>query len=521
MTKKLISLTALRLHASARMRLLLLALLLLLLAPDARAATGTCMPGSGAGTTGAKFSGTVGISFKDSSGNLQSVQAASVPFVFSAAECQCNTMDLNLDVFLTGTLSQGSTGSAEVWVGTGCDVLANRSNATQTTCEKLNTTISFNEFTLGGAPTTGSFPIPITGSAALFSPQKHLCNQAAASNQIFIFLFQDAANPFGVCTLPLTEQIQGPAAPQNPSASSGDSAVTLSWNPPSVSTGNPPSFYQILCADANGNPVPGATSGTTQQFSTCLPGNVIDRKALPTGGTVSTGSDAGVTLDLGTASVGLGDESLHTEAADPDGGVTDAGAGQGPTTTNLPAPFTNLDPRFICAQFIQASGTSYTQRVDGLNNGQSYQFTILGIDQFGNATPSDVLFATPQPTEDLYRRYHDAGGRASGFCFIATAAWGSYEHPFVKVLRDFRDEVLLPRSTGRAFVDWYYAHSPPAADYIAEHPAMRILAQLLLWPVIGAAAFWLYLSAFTKILLLSLALMLVYRKRLAARLRSA
>jgi hypothetical protein len=517
------------------MRFLPLAPLLLLLASQAQAqttGTGTCTTGPGAAALGnnVSFAGSLGISFTDSQGNIENVQAASVPFVFSAAECQCNTMDLSITVFITEALPANTSGTAELWVGTGCNDYTNRSNPTLTTCEKL-ATLDFTQFTKGGTAVSGvGIPIRINGSAALFSPKQHLCTQPTASNQIYLFLFQDAANPYAQCTLPLTEQTQGPAAPQDPSASSGDNAVTLSWQPPNTSAGIVPSYYQILCADANGNPVPGLSRGRTQQYSTCLPGGVIARKSLPTSGATSAGgSDAGAsTIDLGTASAALEQEGFQVEAAGVDagvdGGVTDGGTGQGPTTTNLPAPFTNLDPSFICSQFIQASGTSYRQRVSGLTNGQTYQFTILAIDQFGNATPTEVLPATPQPTEDLYRRYRDEGGRASGFCFIATAAWGSYEHPYVRVLRQFRDEVLVPRSFGRAFVAWYYAYSPPAADYIAEHPAARILTQLLLWPVIGAAAFWLYASAAVKSLMLLVALTLAYRnwrKRLVVRVRPA
>jgi len=63
-----------------------------------------------------------------------------------------------------------------------------------------------------------------------------------------------------------------------------------------------------------------------------------------------------------------------------------------------------------------------------------------------------------------------AGG---GGCFIATAAYGNYLHEDVKFLRHFRDEHLLTNSTGRAFVAFYYLHSPPIAEYLREHEAAR------------------------------------------------
>ena len=67
---------------------------------------------------------------------------------------------------------------------------------------------------------------------------------------------------------------------------------------------------------------------------------------------------------------------------------------------------------------------------------------------------------------------------------VTTAAWGSYENRWVRVLRQFRDVVLLPTHAGSRFVDWYYAHSPGPAAYIAVHPWARQLTRLALWPVI-------------------------------------
>lgn len=76
-----------------------------------------------------------------------------------------------------------------------------------------------------------------------------------------------------------------------------------------------------------------------------------------------------------------------------------------------------------------------------------------------------------------------SGGSSSG-CFIATAAYGSYLDPHVKTLRDFRDDVLLQSRLGTAFVKFYYKHSPPIADYIAQHGTLRLIFRLLLTPVI-------------------------------------
>ncbi|MBQ7568655.1 S8 family serine peptidase, partial [bacterium] len=73
-----------------------------------------------------------------------------------------------------------------------------------------------------------------------------------------------------------------------------------------------------------------------------------------------------------------------------------------------------------------------------------------------------------------------------GHCFIATAAFGTYMEPKVKVLRAFRDEHLLTNAPGRAFVSIYYHYSPPVADYIAIRPWARSLTRAALTPAIAS-----------------------------------
>jgi hypothetical protein len=76
-----------------------------------------------------------------------------------------------------------------------------------------------------------------------------------------------------------------------------------------------------------------------------------------------------------------------------------------------------------------------------------------------------------------------------GGCFIATAAFGSYLDPHVMVLRHFRDDVLLQSELGTAFVKFYYKHSPPIADFIAQHETLRILMRFALTPLIFAVKY--------------------------------
>jgi tetratricopeptide (TPR) repeat protein len=69
-------------------------------------------------------------------------------------------------------------------------------------------------------------------------------------------------------------------------------------------------------------------------------------------------------------------------------------------------------------------------------------------------------------------------------CFIATATLGDYNHPDVRILRSFRDEILQPSSLGQLFVKWYYRYSPRLAERIARHNWLKSVSyQLLIKPL--------------------------------------
>jgi hypothetical protein len=87
---------------------------------------------------------------------------------------------------------------------------------------------------------------------------------------------------------------------------------------------------------------------------------------------------------------------------------------------------------------------------------------------------------TPEPTPA------PSGGGGRG-CFIATAAFGSLMESHVKLLRKFRDRILLANSAGKGFVRLYYTFSPGVADFIANHDTLRAKVRWSLLPLVGVS----------------------------------
>lgn len=126
----------------------------------------------------------------------------------------------------------------------------------------------------------------------------------------------------------------------------------------------------------------------------------------------------------------------------------------------------------------------------GLENGIRYEFFVVSIDAARNASePVSVGTAVPAPEEDLWERYKRQGGDAEGgeYCFIATAAFGDYDHPQVRLLRRFRDEILRPTATGRLVIGLYYTHSPAWAATVRRSWVRQRVAQIVLFPVTSLA----------------------------------
>jgi len=100
---------------------------------------------------------------------------------------------------------------------------------------------------------------------------------------------------------------------------------------------------------------------------------------------------------------------------------------------------------------------------------------LAGIDPEGRRVTVTIRADEGDPNDDC-RGFCD--------CFIATAAWGSWMDPHVGTLRGFRDDVLMRSAPGRAFVAFYYRHSPPLAELISRHELLRATTRAILAPLV-------------------------------------
>ena len=177
------------------------------------------------------------------------------------------------------------------------------------------------------------------------------------------------------------------------------------------------------------------------------------------------------------------------------------GGGMACTVTELPA----------------GTWTYRTLRTSGIRNSRpvTYDVTVSASSadpDVATGNESDSVSFTKEPyTECNFPNIFDSGGGGGG-CFIATAAYGSPMHPYVEVLRNWRDRVLLTNAAGRAFVNLYYRYSPPWADYIAGRPGARSVVRILLWPLVIAILHPLLVG--TIVLVVTIGLIFRRRRRL-------
>ncbi|GEM_PF-2341886 len=135
---------------------------------------------------------------------------------------------------------------------------------------------------------------------------------------------------------------------------------------------------------------------------------------------------------------------------------------------------------------VSSGLTQYTDLATGMDGQVYYRLVARGTS--GDSLPGSAVSIDAEKvalalgsTDTGYATglLRDNAG-STGSCFVATAAYGSYLDPHVKVLRTFRDRHLLTNKMGKLFVKTYYAVSPQLAKSIAPSPFLRAAARHML-----------------------------------------
>lgn len=147
------------------------------------------------------------------------------------------------------------------------------------------------------------------------------------------------------------------------------------------------------------------------------------------------------------------------------------------------------------------TSTTTSATLTGLSNGTQYYVGVVAYDLAKNPSTLSTPLATVTPVH-IPSPSELAGQK--GNCFIATAAYGSYDDFDVWVLRKFRDRVLLKSGAGRWFVRTYYRTSPPLAHFIAGHDALRAVVRIMLKPLVYGSMVVLFGTRAQKLLTLFL-----------------
>jgi hypothetical protein len=163
---------------------------------------------------------------------------------------------------------------------------------------------------------------------------------------------------------------------------------------------------------------------------------------------------------------------------------------QSSSIPNDPHAYPVVDPTFQTANPIVANIAPgvQPQRVGNFQNSTSaapvyYQVSFLYQDQSGQYVSDGTNNGVPACLLAPVQTAAIQGYLGKSNCFIATATFASAESPPVRLLRRFRDTVLLDYSVGSAFVQWYYHWSPPAAQWLMDHPVFKLPVLLILAPL--------------------------------------
>ncbi|MCE9574094.1 MAG: hypothetical protein K8W52_13190 [Deltaproteobacteria bacterium] len=387
----------------------------------------------------------------------------------------------------------------DVWVGASCDGDVTTRNTNCTNLQALHLAHYYDLFAV-------RYPL-FTVHQAVSSKNATGCEATAKTSTIWYFVDTDGAQTYEtVAKQTIDYDGLAPALPTDINVDGGEESIHISFTPETGSTADV-YYYQMLCS-TGGKPAFDKPPVTAKYFTPkalCDVNQSIELTERPLH--AETDIDAG-----------------HPDAtpdAAPDAGP-DAAFDAGPGDASPPSPdaqpidpttMESLDSSFLCGE---APGGATEVTASGLKNDTPYRVILLVVDQAGN--PAGVTFlgtVTPQPVTDFWEDTHDQGSKVEGgFCLMAdTYGDGG---PITRALRAFRDDTLASTLYGRALTHFYYNHVAWLGEYVAAWWPLRVVAAIVLLPLVAFALAWHLFTLPGLILLLGVGMML-RRRRLRGR----
>jgi uncharacterized repeat protein (TIGR03803 family) len=185
-----------------------------------------------------------------------------------------------------------------------------------------------------------------------------------------------------------------------------------------------------------------------------------------------------LSFNFGTVSTGQSSSQTFT-ISETSGGVLILGAvtltGANASEFSIPSASDNCS-----GATLSSSHCTFSVTFTPTSGGVKVAYVSVSTNDPADPTLTGTLTATvPSSTTAA-----GGAGGSGNTCFIATAAYGSYLDPHVAALRAFRDRHLLTNAPGRAFIAFYYRHSPPAARFISGNDGLRAAARWALTPMV-------------------------------------
>jgi len=160
----------------------------------------------------------------------------------------------------------------------------------------------------------------------------------------------------------------------------------------------------------------------------------------------------------------------------------------------------------LTLSYLHTNGSTWTPAM-GIDKLAAINVTTA-LSGPGGAVVTYVDRIMPRNTYSPKSAFTPAGAGSGGYkCFVASVAYGSGDYPAVRVLRQFRDSVLVKYAGGRKFIEFYYKVGPDLADAFKSSSFLKTLVRGLLLPFVGVAFLLLYFPAGIPLFLLILLLL--------------